>query len=347
VRAKGINFDTGFFNPHTTTREPFDPEVVRREMRVIRDDLHCTAVRITGGDPNRLEIAAQYAAEAGLEIWFCPFTNGLTQDGLLALVAECADRAERLRLGGADVVLLTASEISLVTHGFIPGETLEERLALVSDLPRLRPLIQDVRARINDFLQRAVAVVRKRFGGKVSYASLPLEGVDWAPFDIIATDAAYRSAVTAANYRESIRAFVAQGRAQGKPVAVTEFGCGTFRGAADVANHVDSIIVWDDHGRAAKLNGEYVRDEEEQATYLRELLDVFESEGVDAAFAYTFARYDLPHRDEPLVDIDLASAGVVKVLGRESSSRDRGGRYADMPWEPKAAFDALAECYAR
>jgi hypothetical protein len=37
-------------------------------MRVIHDDLHCTAVRITGGDPDRLEVAAQHAAEAGLEV---------------------------------------------------------------------------------------------------------------------------------------------------------------------------------------------------------------------------------------------------------------------------------------
>lgn len=53
---------------------------------------------------------------------------------------------------------------------------------------------------------------------KGSYASVvPLEGVDWAPFDI--------------------SAFVAQGRAQGKPVAVTEFGCATFRGAGAVAEY--------------------------------------------------------------------------------------------------------------
>jgi hypothetical protein len=39
-------------------------------MRVIRDDLHCTAVRITGGDPDRLELAATYAFETGLEVWF-------------------------------------------------------------------------------------------------------------------------------------------------------------------------------------------------------------------------------------------------------------------------------------
>jgi hypothetical protein len=348
MRARGINFDTGFLSAGSSTREPFDPEVVRREMRVIRDDLHCTAVRITGGDPDRLEIAAAHAADAGLEVWLCPFTNGLTQDALLELLADCAERAERLRRRGAEVVLLTGSEVSLFTLGFFPGDTLGERLALMADLPRVRPLIGEVRARMDAFLRRAVDVVRARFGGPVSYASLPLEGVDWALFDVIATDAAYRNAATAARYRDLIRAFVAQGRALGKPVAVTEFGCGTYRGASDVATDIHAVIVWGADGRAERLNGDFVRDEEEQAGYLRELLEVFETEGVDAAFVYTFARYDLPHRDDPRADLDRASAGVVMVLDGEDGALDpRGRRYPDMPWEPKAAFDALAEWYGR
>jgi hypothetical protein len=349
MRAKGINYDTGFLNAGTSTHEPFDPEIVRREMRVIRDDLHCTAVRITGGDPDRLELAATHAADAGLEVWFCPFTNGLMQDALLALLGDCAERAERVRQRGARVVMLTGSELSLFTSGFLPGETLAERVALVSDPFRVRPMIGEARARINDFLGRAVEVVRARFNGPVSYASiLPLEGVDWAPFDVIATDAAYRTSATAARYRENIRAFVEQGRAEGKPVAVTEFGCGAHRGAADLAGRDGSNIVWGDDGRAVRPNGDFVRDEAEQATYLRESLDVFAAEGVDAAFVYTFARYDLPHRDDPRVDLDMTSAGVVKVLDGQRGANDScARRYPDMPWEPKAAFDALAEWFSR
>ena len=344
MRGKGITYDTGFPSAGTTTHEPFDTAIVRREMRIIRDDLHCNAVRITGGDPDRLEIAATYAAAAGLEVWFSPFTNGLTMDELLDLLAGCAERAERLRRGGAEVVLLTGSELSLFTVGFLPGETLQERLALVADPLRVRPLIGEVRARMNAFLRRAVDSVRARFGGKVSYASLPLEGVDWAPFDVISTDAAYRTAATATHFRENIRGFVARRRAQGKPVAITEFGCTTHRGAADGGGDLD-FIVWGDDGRPARLNGEYVRDEDEQATYLREVLDVFEAEGVDSAFVNTFARYDLPHRSDPHADFDLASFGVVKVLDGRSGSGVR--RYPGMPWEPKAAFTALAERYGR
>ena len=63
---KGITFDTGFRSAGTSTREPFDPEIVRHEMRVIRDDLHCDAVRVTGGYADRLKIAATHAAAAGL-----------------------------------------------------------------------------------------------------------------------------------------------------------------------------------------------------------------------------------------------------------------------------------------
>src|SRR3954464_916938 len=127
VSTRGVTYDTGFFNAGSSTHEPFNPDCVRRDMRAISDDLGCTGVRITGGDPERLEVAARHAAEAGLEVWYCPFTNGLTQEELLALLADCATRAERLRASGASVVLLTGSEISLFTTGFLPGDTLEER----------------------------------------------------------------------------------------------------------------------------------------------------------------------------------------------------------------------------
>jgi hypothetical protein len=345
MRGKGINYDTGFLSGGTSTHEPFDADIVRREMRIIRDDLHCTAVRVTGGDSDRLKIAATHAAEAGLEVWLCPFTNGLTQEELIELLADCAEHAERLRRNGAEVVMLTGSELSLFTLGFLPGDSLDERLALVADPLRVRPMIGEVRVRINDFLRRAVDVVRARFGGPVSYASLPLEGVDWAPFDIIASDAVYRSAATAARFPELMRAFVAQGRAHGKPVAVTESGCMTYYGAASAAVDIHSLVVWGDEGRALGLKGDYVRDEAEQANDLRELLEVFEAEGVDAAFVYTFARYDLPHRDDRRADLDVVSCGVVKVL--DGTGGVRAQRYPDMPWEPKAAFDAVADFYGK
>lgn len=334
MRIRGINYDTGFISKGTTTREPFDPRVVRREMQIIRHDLHCNGVRITGGYSERLEIAAAYAAEAGLEVWFCPFTHNLTADEVLALLADCAERAERLRQKGAEIVFVTGSELSIVTTGFMPGDTLPERMAVLADPLRVRQIIPEVRARMKELLRNAVHVVRARFGGKISYASLPFEGVDWGLFDIIATDAGYRTAAMADRFRDQMRAFVEQGSALGKPVAITEFGCATHRGAATLTDREETVIEWGDNARPVRLRGEFTRDEDEQARYIGELLDVFATEGVDAAFVYTFARYDF------CGEFDLISKGIVKVL-----ERGLGQRYPDMPWEPKAAFDALTERY--
>jgi hypothetical protein len=113
MRGKGICYDTGFFNRGVSTHEPFDPEVVGRELRIIRQDLHCTAVRLTGGDPERLMVAASHAAAAGLEVWISPFTTDLTGEELLEVLAALADHAEGLRRQGAEVVLLTGSELSV------------------------------------------------------------------------------------------------------------------------------------------------------------------------------------------------------------------------------------------
>lgn len=335
LRGKGITYDTGVFNAGVNTHEPFDPDIVKREMCLIHDDLHCNAVRITGGNPDRLEIAAIHAAETGMEVWFSPFTCDLTIDELLDFLADCAERAERLRRQGAEVVFVTGAELSLFTVGFLPGDTIKERLELLAAPHRLRELLPQVPPRINDFLGKAVARVRERFGGKISYASIPFEGVDWTLFDFISVDA-YRSSAVANQYRAAIRTLVAQG----KPVAITEFGCATFRGAADMGARAALIVEYDDHNTPSGLTGDYIRDEAEQALYLRELLEIFTAEGIDTAFANTFASYHLPHRPDSGSDLDIASFGVVTVL------EDRPGSfYPDLLWEPKKGFTALADYY--
>ncbi|MFI7024218.1 hypothetical protein ACIBMZ_16040 [Micromonospora sp. NPDC049900] len=325
MRVFGMNYDTGFVSAGSTTHEPFDPETVLRDLRVIRQDLHCDAVRITGGVQDRLETAARLAAEAGLEVWYCPFTNGLDRDELMAFVLDGAERADRLRRSGASVVYLTGSEISMVTDGFLPGRDLAERMALLTEPMRMREAIPAARAAVRDFLTEAVPAVRDRFGGPVGYASIPFEDVDWTPFDIIANDAGYRDATNAAAFPQTLAAAVGQG----KPYAVTEFGCCTFRGAGDVAGGTEPV-TYDEHGRAATLTAAVERDEEGQARYILDLLRDYEAGGVEAAFVYTFANRHLPTTADPDHDFDLAARGIVRVL-------------PDGSWTPKAAFHALAE----
>ncbi|QYC42501.1 hypothetical protein Nocox_24490 [Nonomuraea coxensis DSM 45129] len=337
MRARGISYETGFRHKGKLSRRKFDPAMVRRELRIIRDDLHCTAVRVIGGDPDRLEFAAAYAAELGLEVWFSPYPLELTPGECLELFADCAERAERVRRSGADVVFVTGAELSLMNPGFLPGGGLRERLDLLLRGEGLPERVAEVSSRVNDFLAGAVALVRERFGGRVTYASIPLERVDWTPFDLVSVDL-YRSAETAGHFEEGVRALVAQG----KPVAVTEFGSAGYRGAGDLGATGLDAVEYDDERGPVRLRGVYERDEPGQAAYVRELLEVFDAAGVDSAFVFVLALYDHVHRPDgdPREDLDLASYGIVKVL-----EHGRGTTYPDLPWEPKEAFAAVAAHY--
>jgi hypothetical protein len=340
MRAKGMTYDTGFVRDGSNSLERFDPELVRRELTIIRDDLHCNAVHIVGGDPQRLELAARSAAELGLEVWFSPYPLDLTTDEILALFVDSAERAERLRTAGAEVVFVTGVELSIMNRGFVDGDRIEERLShLLANPDGRAERLAEVRSRLNDFLHTAAAAVRERFHGKVTYAAIPFEGVDWDLFDFV-TFELIRSAEVADQFRDGVRKLVAQP----KPVAITGFGTATWRGASDVAPRSMEILEnGEATGAPLRLNGQYQRDEAGQATYLSELLEIFDSEGVDSAFVHLFALYNLPHRPDgdPRDDLDLASLGIVKVLDGRN-----GDTYPDMPWEPKAAFATIAERYS-
>ncbi|BCL17452.1 hypothetical protein [Micromonospora sagamiensis] len=340
MRVKGMTYDTGFVRDGRNSVERFDPERVRRELTIIRDDLHCDGVQIIGGDPQRLEIAARVAADLGLEIWFSPYPLDLSTDQVLALFLDCAERAERLRTAGAEVVFVTGVELSIMNRGFVDGDRIDERLSrLLGDPDGRIERIAEVRSRLDEFLRTAVAAVRERFRGKVTYAAIPFEGVDWDLFDFVTLEL-IRSAEVADRFRDGVRGLVAQPR----PVAVTGFGTATWRGAGDVAPRSMEILEYDEAtGDPLRLDGHYERDEAGQAAYLGELLDIFDSEGVDSAFVFLFALESLPHRPDgdPRDDLDLASLGIVKVLDGGS-----GDTYPDLPWEPKAAFATVAERYA-
>lgn len=332
MRGKGINYDTGFYPGGQISRQHFDADIVRCEMQIIAAELHCTAVRITGGEPERLSTAGELAAAAGLEVWFSPFPCELTTERLAPLFAECADRAEHLRASGARVVLVTGCELSLFAAGFLPGGTVFERIAgLRSGSRELYAAFAAMPAKLNTFLAETAAAARSRFAGPLTYASGMWEPVDWSPFDIVATDA-YRDSANAGGYRGELRKQLAHG----KPVAITEFGCCGYAGAADRGGMGWAIV--DTAAEPPQLDGDYVRDEAEQVRYLRELRAIFEEEGVDLAFWFTFAGYDYVHVAEPRRDLDLASYGVVKML-----EGGLGTGYQDLGWEPKLAFAALAQ----
>jgi hypothetical protein len=328
MRGNGINYDTGFLPGGKASRPHFDARTARRELEVIAKDLHCDTVRITGGDLNRLRSASEHAAGAGLAVWLSPFPTEMTRDELLPYFSQCAAIAETLRREGASVVLVTGCELSVFASGFLPGRDAYKRMAALSSPdPALLSALADVPTRFNSFLGEVATTVRARFGGLVTYAAAAWEPVDWTPFDIVSVDA-YRDAQNAAGYADQLR----QNLSNHKPLAVTEFGCCTYRGAGDRGGMGWAIV--DESTDPPHIRGEFIRDESEQVRYMRDLIPLFDEVGADVAFWFTFAGYRLAHRLDPRHDLDMASFGVVKMLN-------------DQEWEPKESFFSLADLNAR
>ena len=265
MRARGIAYDTGFVSDGVNSLEHFDPEVVRRELAIIRDDLHCNAVHLIGGNPQRLEVAARAAADLGLEVWFSPYPLDLTTDELMALFLDSAERAERLRAAGAEVVFVAGVELSLMNRGFADGDRIEERLGRLLGNPDGRAeRIAELRTRLDAFLRTAVPAIRERFHGKVTYAAIQFEGVDWELFDFV-TFELIRSAEVADRFRDGVRSLVAGS----KPVAITGFGTATWRGAGDVAPRSMEVLESDEvSGEPLPQAQRLERDEAGQALSL-------------------------------------------------------------------------------
>jgi len=92
----------------------------------------------------------------------------------------------------------------------------------------------------------------------------------------------------------------------------------------------------------ARLNGEYVRDEAFQARELAETLTILDEAGADGAFVNTFAEPVMTYSEEPRYDLDMSGMALVKTY-----SSGHGTTYPEMAWEPKEAFRAVADYYAK
>ncbi len=340
MKRKGVNYDVGIFpfGEARPSRPGFDPAIVRREIEIIRQDLHCNAIRIVGRDLDRLVAAAGFALDQGLEVWFSPALHNADGPDTLAYLAESARAAESLRRKSPRVVLVAGWELTFVMKGLVLGDTAADRIGafmkpwrLAWSTLRLGPFNRN----LNRFLARAAGEVRRHFHGPLTYASGAWESVNWGPFDFVSVDC-YRDALNKKVFAQSLRKHFAHG----KPVVMTEFGCCTYRGADDKGAYGWAIVDW--NSDPPRLKGSYIRDEGVPARYLTELLNVFVEAKADGAFAFTFVMPKYPHSSDPHLDLDMASYGLVK-----SYTDRKGETYPDMPWEPKESFAALASYYGQ
>ncbi len=336
----GSNFDTGQGN---TSRVVWDKATMLDEIGAISEQLHCNSITLYGSDLTRLADAATAAAEHGLNVWLQPRLLDRPQQEILDHFAEAARFARSLREQGAGVAVITGAEHLIVTPGIVPGEAYHERLAnLFPDVEHnfLVPTgtidMVGANQRLNEFLDRAVRVVREQFDGPVTYSAPTFEDVDWRRFDLVALTNLYSYHPTRQGYLDELTAY----RTWDRPVIVTEYGTASYAGAVERGIMCFDVVDRSDPQKPRVLDG-YVRDERVQAEFHLRMLDIFEEAGIVGVSPVEFIHPTHPHSSDPALDLDIASTSLVRTIRDRYDDPSSGYR-----WEPKESFRAIAERYA-
>lgn len=343
---KGVNYDVGTVMG-VNWRPDYNPQTVERELEIIKRDLHCNAVGISGKDIGRVMLTAETALRLGLEAWLNPADWGnKPPKPMLAYVTGAAKAAQPLheRYPGK-VIFSLGSEFTLFMQGIIEGKSFMGRAknlrqggAGIREGRHNRPL--------NEFLSKAVSEVRKVFAGQIMYRSLVWEQVDWSGFDIIGVDHYWAEKIKD-QYIDMVKPLFTYG----KPVINTGFGFNTtstpVAGMLSSLGHEPSILL---HQLPAigrfirpKLKVINERDEALQAKRLVDNLKLLDRAGFSGAFIDTFILPIRPYSDISTYDLDRESSSLVKFFERGR----HGTTYPDMTWEPKEAFKAVANYYKK
>ena len=129
MKFKGVTYDVGSVMDGNW-RPSFDMKVVHRELEIIKNDLHCNAVRIRGFDIDRLMKSAEDALEQGLHVWLVPQMWDKSPQKTMACIVKAAGRAEMLRQNSPDnLVLVIGGELTLFMQGIVPGKNVTQRFS--------------------------------------------------------------------------------------------------------------------------------------------------------------------------------------------------------------------------
>jgi membrane protease YdiL (CAAX protease family) len=331
LEFRGINYDAGvIYEGSYNSRPTWRLDDVRRDLRVIRDDLSCNAVSIMATDTRRLAEAGEIAAALDLFVWLQPRLFDVSGDKVSANLRLAAIAAEALRASHPRVGLNVGCELTLSSRGMLPGDSFVRRGHLLPWFYWLKPVYD---RRLNSLLASLTCIGREHFGGPLTYGAGDWESVDWEPFDYVGLDT-YRDSSNARRYADDLSRHVSRG----KPVLVVEFGCCSFEGAAERGPNGFEVLNW--RTSPPTVPNGVVRNEQVQADYISRSLDAFESTGVHGSFLWGFSEPTLTHSTEPSEDLDIGSFGIVKVLPPDPGSSDPCEQ-----WEPKAGFHTLAARY--
>jgi hypothetical protein len=300
MKVRGINYDAGMYFTRDHLSRNLSQEQIKREMATIKNDLNANAVRIYGMEKDSIHQVSEIALDKGIHVWYSPHHINLSKKEALKKIAEYAKDADRLRQENPNVVFVLGNEFTLEVKGFYDGKNWVERAKHLGNYNH-----HEASIKLKPFLKQAIAIARKNFSGKITYAAGFWEDIDWKAFDFVSVNK-YLFGWNKKTYKKELQDL----KKYGKPVVITEFGCGSFKGASDMDAPSSTIVNW----TKGIIEEDYERDEGEQAKHIGYLLKMFEKEGVYGTFPYTFVELSYPHKENPHEDLDMASYNIIKVL---------------------------------
>lgn len=312
IEKRGINYCIGMkYSSNADTRKGLDTDIMSREIEIIKNKLHSNSIRIYGEDLDKLIKCSKIAIKHGLEVWFSPRLTNASEQDTLDYIQKCSIELEKLRQENPSIVFIIGCEFTLDLYGLVKGETIYER---INNLFKPITIIKNIlgvdlgyNKKLNIFLNKAIIIARRNFKGQITYASGTWEKIDWNKLDIVGLNY-YRSSYNSSTYRKSLKKFINAG----KPVAILEFGCCSYKGSQNKGASSYNIIDW--NSQRPEINGNYKRDENVQAEYIIELLKIFDEEGAFATFVFEFVDTQHIYDEVPKFDLDMASFGIIKVL---------------------------------
>ena len=340
MKYKGVNYDIGMQVPYNVpeNRNNFlERDSFGENLPIIKNELGCNAIRVTGTVKEELLDCAEKVLQAGLDCWLSPHYIEADLDETEKKVLECAEGLEVLRQKYPDneTVLIYGCEMHHFTDGLIPGANFTERLERLAE----PGVVKKAGKLLDEFFARAIPDIRKVFKGRVTYCTVNFETVDWAPFDIICLDH-YKSSYNKTTFIDELKPYVKMAAEQNKELVITETGYCCFKGCSDAGAIGFQICHATEDGT---LNGTFERAEKEQADAIVDAMQDIEAAGAAGTFVFSFIHNAYPHvEDDPSRDLDMSGYGIVKAY----ADGRRGKTYPNAAWEPKEAFFAVKEFFA-
>ena len=301
MKLKGVNYDLGTnYGVGADFRKVSKSEMIR-DLDIIKNKLNCNAIRIDGEKLDKLILCSNLCFERNLTILFSPRFISKTKKETLKLIKKAAIEAEKLRKKNSNIIFVVGNEMSLDTCDFLKEK---EYLQRCNKLHKKSP--KELDKNLNLFLKDLVNIARKHFNGKITYASGFWENIDWSAFDFVGVNK-YLGSWNKKSYLKELKNL----EKLKKPIIITEFGCGSFKGASDLGPKSPFII---DRERK-EIKGHHLRDENEQANYIKKLIKIFKKENIYGCFVFTFIEPNYKYSNDPKKDLDMASFNLVRLYG--------------------------------